>query len=122
MRVILRKKTSTRVSTRMTKKARIRKKVNGTAERPRLCVFRSGKHMYAQLINDLTGQTLATVSSLKMDEKLSGKEQAESVGKEIAKMSIAKNITNVVFDRNGFIYHGRVKALADSAREAGLQF
>lgn len=122
MRVILRKKTANKVNTRLTKKARIRKKVNGTAERPRLCVFRSGKHMYAQLIDDLAGQTLVTISSLKMDAKLSGKQQAENVGKEIAKVSLAKNISNVVFDRNGFIYHGRVKALADSAREAGLQF
>ena len=122
MKLKFNKKTSPKQIARITKKVRIRKTVHGTAERPRLCVYRSGKHMYAHVIDDVTGKTVLTASSQKGDLKGSGKEVATLVGKEIAKMAIGKNIKNVVFDRNGFIYHGRVKALADGAREGGLNF
>lgn len=101
-------------------KYRIRKKVNGTTDRPRLCVFRSNSAIYAQIIDDVTGKTVASVSSLK--ETGTKTEQAKSVGAAIAGKAKAANITEVVFDRNGFLYHGRVKALADAARENGLQF
>lgn len=122
MKLKFRKRTSTKSVARLTKKIRIRKTVNGTEERPRLCVFRSGKHMYAQIINDVTGKTVLAVSTLKSAEKMSGKQKAEWVGKEVAKQAIAKKITSVVFDRNGFIYHGRIKAVADGARAGGLNF
>ena len=102
-------------------KFRIRKSVNGTAERPRLSVFRSNKQIYAQVINDLTGTTLASASSLGM-EKMSGVEQAKKVGALVAEKAKAAGVETVVFDRNGYLYHGRVKALADAARNAGLNF
>ena len=103
----------------------IRKKISGTAERPRLAVFRSNKQIYAQLIDDVAGNTLAAASSV--DKSLEGKkitktEQASSVGKLIAINAKTAGIDTVVFDRSGFLYHGRVKALADSAREEGLKF
>ena len=122
MKLKFRKKTSVRTVARLTKKIRIRKTVKGTEERPRLCVFRSGKHMYAQIINDVTGNTLATFSSLGLETEKSGKELAKEIGMQVAKAAVSKNIKNVVFDRNGFIYHGRVQALADGAREGGLNF
>lgn len=122
MKLKFRKQTSTRQVARLTKKTRIRKTVNGTDERPRLCVFRSGKHMYAQVVNDVTGHTLVSMSSLKLKTDDSGKDLAKKVGLEIAKAALTKNIKNVVFDRNGYIYHGRVKSLADGAREGGLNF
>lgn len=122
MHLKFRKHTSVRRVARLTKKTRIRKTVNGTDERPRLCVYRSGKHMYAQVINDMTGNTLVAASSLKLKAEKSGKDLAALVGKEVAKLASAKNIKNVVFDRNGYVYHGRVKALADGAREGGLNF
>jgi large subunit ribosomal protein L18 len=122
MRIKLGKHTSARTANRLKKKVRIRKTVNGTLERPRLCVFRSNKHIYAQIINDAQGTTLASSSSLKLEEKVAGVEMAKRIGQEIAKAAQAKNIKNVVFDRNGYIYHGQVKALAESAREAGLNF
>jgi large subunit ribosomal protein L18 len=95
--------------------------VNGTAERPRLSVFRSNKQIYAQIINDLTGQTLAAASSLGL-EKMPKKEQAAKVGEMVAEKAQAAGITSVVFDRNGYLYHGRVKELADGARKGGLNF
>jgi large subunit ribosomal protein L18 len=100
---------------------RVRKKVNGTAERPRLVVFRSDKHIYAQLVDDTVGRTIATVSSLKVG---GGKksEKAAEVGKQVAAVAKDKGITRVVFDRGGYKYHGRVKAVADGAREGGLEF
>ena len=103
----------------------IRKKVSGTSERPRLAVFRSNKQIYAQLIDDVAGNTLAAASSV--DKSLEGKkatkiEQASAVGKLIAVNAKTAGIDTVVFDRSGFLYHGRVKALADSAREEGLNF
>lgn len=122
MKLKLRKRTSSKTVARMTKKIRIRKTVKGTAERPRLCVYRSGKHMYAQIINDETGTTLMSISTLSSAEKMSGKQKAEWVGQQIAKLAKAKNIAAVVFDRNGFIYHGRIQALADGARSGGLDF
>jgi large subunit ribosomal protein L18 len=116
------KQTSARTVARLTKKIRIRKTVKGTEERPRLCVFRSGKHMYAHVINDVTGMTMVTASSLVLKTDKSGKDLAKAVGQEVAKLAIAKSIKSVVFDRNGYIYHGRVQALAEGAREGGLNF
>jgi large subunit ribosomal protein L18 len=107
-------------------KYRIRKKVNGSEEKPRLTVFRSNKQIYVQLIDDLQGKTLLAVSSLDKDiaskKDVNKIEQAKLVGKAAAEKSIKAGINQVVFDRNGFLYHGRVKALADAAREAGLKF
>ena len=102
-------------------KYRIRKSVNGTAERPRLSVFRSNKQIYAQVINDLTGTTLASASSLGL-ETMPKKQQAAKVGALVAEKALAAGITSVVFDRNGYLYHGRVKELADAARNGGLNF
>jgi large subunit ribosomal protein L18 len=111
---------------RIKRKFSIRKRITGTAERPRLSVFRSAKHVYVQAIDDITGHVLASASDLEPSIKasLSGakKERARHIGKVIGEKLVAKNITAVVFDRNGFIYHGRVKEVADGAREAGLQF
>lgn len=103
-------------------KNRIRKIVSGSAERPRLTVFRSNKEFYAQLIDDLQGATLLSVSSLKKGTKKEGSkiEQASTLGKELAQMASDKGISNVVFDRNGYLYHGRVKAFAEAVREGGL--
>jgi large subunit ribosomal protein L18 len=106
---------------------RVRKKVNGSLERPRLAVFRSHQHIYAQVIDDTQQHTLAAASSLEpeMREKLasgSTKDAATQVGKMLAERAIAKGIQKVVFDRGGNIYHGRIQALADAAREAGLEF
>lgn len=116
-----------RNATRIRRKYSIRKRVNGTGARPRLSVFRSSKHIYAQVIDDVTGETLVSAStqSPEIREDLAGKEKierAQLVGKLIAQKTIAKEITTVVFDRNGFIYHGRVKAVAEAAREGGLAF
>lgn len=122
MKIKVRKHTAERKANRLKKKIRIRKTVMGTEERPRLVVFRSSGHMYAQVVNDVTGTTLAAASSLKVKEAAKGLDQAKKVGLEVAKAALSKNIKNVVFDRNGFIYHGRVKALADAAREGGLNF
>ena len=122
MKLNFRKTTAARQVARLTKKVRIRKTVKGTDERPRLCVFRSGKHMYAQIVNDVTGNTLVSASSLSAKSDKSGAELAKHIGAEVAKAALSKKIKNVVFDRNGYVYHGRVKALADGAREAGLNF
>jgi large subunit ribosomal protein L18 len=100
---------------------RIRRKLSGTAERPRLSVYRSLDHIYAQVIDDVNGVTLASASTIKM--KTSGNvAAAKEIGKAVAEAAQAKGIKQVVFDRGGFLYHGRVKALADAAREAGLEF
>ncbi|MCP4371676.1 MAG: 50S ribosomal protein L18 [Deltaproteobacteria bacterium] len=112
---------------RLKRKKRIRKKVFGSQEKPRLCVFRSTRHIYAQIIDDTAGHTLATASSMEKDAKEhleKGNKAAISIyiGKTIAKRSMEKGIKKVVFDRNGFLYHGRVKAVSDGAREAGLKF
>ena len=113
--------TTKKVERRIKIKFRIRKSVSGTAERPRLSVFRSNKQIYAQVINDLTGTTLAAASSLGM-EAMPKKEQAAKVGELVAKKAIEAGIEKVVFDRNGYLYHGRVKELADAARKGGLKF
>jgi large subunit ribosomal protein L18 len=99
---------------------RIRKKIKGTTERPRLSVFRSNKSIYCQIIDDTKGVTLAAASSIKASG--AGIAQAAAVGKEIAEKALAAGVKVIVFDRSGYLYHGRVKALADSAREGGLQF
>ncbi len=122
MRLVLKKNESARRASRKVKQVRVRKKVIGTAERPRLCVFRSSKHIFVQLIDDQVGNTLASASSLGSQDKLSGKDAAKKVGVELAKKALSKGIQNVVFDRNGFVYHGRVEAVAVGAREAGLKF
>ena len=103
---------------------RVREKISGTPERPRLNVFRSTKHIYAQIIDDVNGVTLASASSLSKDFDGNGgnKDGARKVGQMIAKSALDKGITNVVFDRGGNVYHGRIKELAESARENGLQF
>ena len=113
--------TTKKVERRIKIKFRIRKNVNGTAERPRLSVFRSNKQIYAQVINDLTGTTLASASSLVM-EKMPKQEQAQKVGELVAEKAKAAGVESVVFDRNGYLYHGRVKELADGARKGGLKF
>jgi len=112
---------------RKKRQVRVRRKITGSTERPRLCVFRSSKHIYAQIIEDVSGKTLVTASTVAKGAadsvKYSGNvEAAKMVGKQIAEKALAQDIKQVVFDRNGFLYHGRVKALADAAREAGLTF
>ncbi len=104
--------------------SRIRGKISGTPQRPRLCVFRSEKHIYAQVIDDVAGKTLAAAASNEKDfEGLgSNKEAAAKVGKMVAERALAAGIDNVVFGRGGYVYHGRVQALADGAREGGLKF
>ena len=107
--------------------ARVRTKVSGTAERPRLCVFRSNTNIYAQIIDDVAGNTLVSASTTQKDvkaelEKTNDVAAASYLGKVIAERALAKGITEVVFDRGGFIYHGKIEALADAAREAGLKF
>lgn len=113
--------TTKKVERRIKIKFRIRKSVHGTAERPRLSVFRSNKQIYAQVINDLTGNTLASASSLGL-EKMPKQEQATKVGELIAQKAKAAGVEAVVFDRNGYLYHGRVKQLAEGARNGGLKF
>ena len=103
-------------------KKSIRSKVSGTSSKPRMTVFRSNKQIYVQVINDETGTTLASASSLKMTEKVAKKEQAAKVGEAIAKKAVEAGISEVVFDRNGYLYHGRIKELADAARNGGLKF
>ena len=103
-------------------KAHIRHKVSGTALKPRLTVFRSNTQIYAQLIDDVNGKTLASASSLGLKDKVNKIEQAAKVGALLAKVAMEAGITEGVFDRNGYLYHGRVKQLADAAREAGLKF
>lgn len=106
---------------------RVRKKISGTPDRPRLCVFRSNKHIYAQVIDDTTGHVLCSASTLDKElrstlEKTWNKDAARKVGELVGKRALEKGITAVVFDRGGYKYHGRVKELADGAREAGLKF
>jgi large subunit ribosomal protein L18 len=120
-------KTNPRDVSRLKRKKRIRKKLSGSPERPRLTVFRSDKHIYAQIIDDTGGASLAVASTLSPEYKqmdpVKGKvEGAKRVGQLIARKAMDKGITKVVFDRNGYIYHGRVQALADAARQAGLDF
>jgi large subunit ribosomal protein L18 len=116
-----------RIVGRERRKLRIRNKVNGTSEKPRLSVFRSAKHIYAQVVDDVAGTTVAHASTLSRDvrgdvNEASKLDAAKRVGQTIAKLLLSKGIERVVFDRNGYLYHGRVRALADAAREAGLKF
>jgi large subunit ribosomal protein L18 len=116
-----------KLSSRERRKFRIRNKVNGTADRPRLSIFRSASHIYAQVVNDETGTTLAAAGTLSRDLRDSLKDgpkmdSAKKVGALIAKICLEKKIDKVVFDRNGCLYHGRIKALAEAARAAGLKF
>ena len=116
-----------RSEVRVNKHRKLRNRFSGTAERPRLAVFRSNNHMYAQIIDDTVGNTLVSASTLQKDvkaelEKTNNVEAAAYLGTVIAKKAIEKGITSVVFYRGGFIYHGKIKALADAAREAGLNF
>ncbi|MBE5947927.1 MAG: 50S ribosomal protein L18 [Lachnospiraceae bacterium] len=116
-----------RAKVRIKKHDRMRNRFSGTAERPRLAVFRSNNHIYAQIIDDTVGNTLVAASTMEKDvkdslEKTNNVEAATAVGTAIAKKALEKGITTVVFDRGGFIYHGKIQALADAAREAGLQF
>ncbi len=122
IRIKLKNKTSHKVTKRLKNRARIRKKVDGAAERPRLTVFRSGRHIYAQIVDDSAGKTLVAYSTLEGEVKTKNRDSAKKVGAEIAKRALSKNIKSVVFDRSGYVFHGRVKAVADGAREAGLSF
>ncbi len=120
-------KTNKRLLARLRRKKRVRKKISGTPQRPRLTVFRSSRHIYAQIIDDVAGVTLASASTrdrdFSLDPEIKGKvSAAEKVGELIAAHAMKKGIEKVVFDRNGYIYHGRVRALADGARKGGLQF
>ena len=116
------KKENSNVS-RLARHARVRKKISGTAEIPRLCVFRSLKNIYAQVIDDTTGNTLVSASSLDSKGSYGGnKDAAKAVGTAIAEKAVSKGIKKVVFDRGGYVYHGRVSELADAAREGGLEF
>ncbi len=116
-----------RAAARVKRHYRIRNKVNGTAQQPRLAVFRSNKHIYAQIIDDVAQSTLVSASTMEAEvaskvESTSTVEAARIVGETIAKKALDKGITEIVFDRGGFVYHGKIQALAEAAREAGLQF
>jgi large subunit ribosomal protein L18 len=116
-----------RIVGRERRKLRIRRRISGTSQRPRLSVFRSAKHIYAQCVDDVGGTTLAHASTLSRDvrgETAEGNklDAAKKVGAAIAKLLLAKGIDEIIFDRNGYLYHGRIRALADAAREAGLKF
>lgn len=119
---------ASRAGARLRRKRRVRKKIRGTAEIPRLSVFKSSKHIYAQIVDDISARTLVDASTLskEIQQHVQGrggnKEGATIVGRLIAKRALEKGVKNVVFDRNGFIYHGRIEALAEAAREHGLEF
>lgn len=116
---------SSKISARQKIRYRIRKKISGSAAKPRLCVFRSNKDIYVQLIDDENGTTLASASSRQKDisaQKINKVESGKLVGAAIAQKSTELGITNVIFDRSGYLYHGRIKAVAEGAREGGLQF
>lgn len=116
-------RTNRRSVARKRRHRHIRKRVHGTAERPRMCVFRSARHIYVQLVDDMAGETVASASTLELGGSArSNKEGAALVGRAAAERALEKDITSVVFDRNGYKYHGRVAAVADAAREAGLKF
>ena len=107
---------------RARRRARVRRTVQGTDRRPRLSVYRSNKHMYAQVISDESGKTIVAASTLKVDGATGNRKAAKEVGERIAELCRAQNINEVVFDRNGFLYHGRIKEVAEAARAAGLKF
>lgn len=112
----------TKTEKRQRIKARVRGKISGTKECPRLTVFRSNRQIYAQVIDDISGTTLAAASSVKIEDKVSKKEIAAKVGELIAKNAKEAGVERVAFDRNGYLYHGRIKELADAARKGGLKF
>ncbi len=112
---------TTKIERRIKIKYRVRSKISGTTERPRMSVFRSNKQIYVQVINDITGRTIVAASSAGMEAMLK-KEHAAKVGEFIAKKALEAGVTSVVFDRNGYLYHGRVKEVADAARNGGLKF
>ncbi len=121
----IRRRTSSKKVIRHKRKRRIRARVEGTGDRPRLAVFRSNRHLYTQVVDDVKAQTIVAASTL--EEEMKGKvtgsvEGAKTLGTLLAKRALAKGVTQVVFDRAGYLYHGRVKALADAAREGGLKF
>ena len=120
MRLKIHRSTAKKVTSRLKNRVRIRKKIEGSSDRPRLAVFRSNRHIYAQIIDDQLKKTLAFASSLK--ESKNNKETAKFVGEKIAKAALEKDIVAVKFDRGGYIYHGKVKELADAARKVGLKF
>lgn len=125
MKLVIKKRTSDKAKSRAKKKVRIRKKIYGAEDRPRLNVFRSSRHIYAQIIDDSNGKTIVEASTLTLKVEGGGngsRAAAKAVGIELAKRAKAKNISGVVFDRNGFRFHGRIQALADGAREGGLGF
>ena len=124
MRLEFGNKSAKKIKSRAKKRIRIRKKVFGTTERPRLSVFRSAQHIYAQIIDDAVGKTLVESStiSLKLPKGKGSREGAKQVGSDIASKAKTKNIKSVVFDRGGYLYHGRIEELAKAAREGGLQF
>ncbi len=113
---------TTKIERRVKIKYRVRNKISGTADRPRMSVFRSNKQIYVQVIDDLSGKTIAAASSVALEGTCPKKEQAAKVGEIIAKKAQEAGITSVVFDRNGYLYHGRVKEVADAARNGGLKF
>jgi len=116
------KRTSDKVVKRLKNRARVRKKVRGTVERPRLAVFKSTSHTYAQLIDDVAGRVLVAASTKSENQSKKNLDASKAVGAALAKKAMEKNIKSVVFDRSGYVYHGRVKAVADGAREGGLNF
>ncbi|MCM0605289.1 MAG: 50S ribosomal protein L18 [Xanthomonadaceae bacterium] len=125
MAIKIRKKTNVKQQTRYKRKAKIRNDLAGTTERPRLAVFRSNTNIYVQIIDDVKGNTIVSAST--RDDEIKGKgadtiEGAKQLGLLVAKKALAKKLSAVVFDRSGYIYHGRIKALADAAREGGLKF
>ena len=122
IRIKINKKSSAKTVKRIKNKARIRKKVEGSVERPRLAVYRSGRHVYAQIVDDIAGKTIVSFSTLEGKINSKNIDAAKKVGAEIAKRALSKNIKSVVFDRSGYVFHGRIKAVADGAREAGLSF
>lgn len=122
MRLMVKKGNSAKLKSRSVKRVKIRKKIKGTSERPRLSVFKSNKNISAQLIDDVEGKTIVSVSTRTDIKEKSGKDAAFEVGKLIASKAKGKNIEKVVFDRSGYLFHGRVKSVADGAREGGLNF
>lgn len=122
MRLVTKKSNSSKLKSRSVKRVKIRKKIQGSSERPRLSVFKSNKNIIAQLIDDVTGKTLIAVSTSKDIKDKSGKDAAFEVGKLMATKAKDKKIDKIVFDRGGYLFHGRVKAVADGAREGGLNF
>ena len=122
IRICIKKNQSARVKRRMKSKAVIRKKISGTSERPRLVVFRSHRHIYAQLVDDTAQKIVGAGSSLKFTTKKSRRDKALDLGQLIADIAQKKGIKKVVFDRNGYVYHGRIQSVAEGARKAGLVF